>query len=111
MKQDAPKKNLIWLKIAPKWSQDGQVGAKMAKLEPRWSQDSQRCANIERKDTKRNPKREGAFFKLIVQLPLPGPVEAEPTGKRQREQGELEGSLWAITMRVSTSQGRTHSLY
>ena len=31
--------------------------------------------------------------------------------KRQREQDELEGSLWATAMRVSTSQGRFHSLY
>ena len=31
--------------------------------------------------------------------------------KRQREQDELEGISWATAMRVSTSQGRTHSLY
>ena len=30
-------------KRAPRWSQDGQVGANM---EPRWHQDGQRCAKI-----------------------------------------------------------------
>ena len=44
MDQDAPKRSLIWLKIAPKWSQDGQVGAKMAKLERRWSQHDPKIA-------------------------------------------------------------------
>ena len=44
MDQDAPKRSLIRLKIAPKWSQDGQVGAKMAKLEPRWSQHDPKIA-------------------------------------------------------------------
>ena len=34
--QDRPKR-------APRWSQDGQVGANM---EPRWHQDGQRCAKI-----------------------------------------------------------------
>ena len=43
MSQDGLLESLRWPNRVPRWSQEGQVGAKMS---PTWPQDRQRCANI-----------------------------------------------------------------
>ena len=54
------------------------------------------------KRDEKKPKKEG-----VLHLSRCPPVEAEPTGKRQREQGELEGSLREARVR----ELETHSLW